>query len=618
VKILSVRSIWIFILLLVHAAPGFTGEEFSPSDGRGTAAVRPSGKFLAGSRGTWKIAYTTDKNGIAAGGGIVLQISPWWGWTPPQARSPSRPGYVTAEVTKGNAGVEVIETSVPWAVVIKVKEVSLKGGDTITITYGDTGGGKHPAASSRIDRYSERGAAFYLKVDGDGDGRFKLLKRNPVIDIIPGPAAKLSLVATSVVAPGEEGSLFLSALDPANNRVEGYRGTLSLTSAPPGLELPATCLLTKGDGGSKRITYKAGSPGIFRVEAVDHDSGLRGRSNPVEVVSRPGPYRLFWADLHGHSGFSDGTGLPRDYYRYARDVSGLDIAALTDHDAFGIPLLDENPQMWEEIRGVTNSFYRPGRFVTFVGYEWTNWTYGHMHVLFRGEKGTIYSSRSENSDNPEKLWAVLPKGGAITIPHHPGGGPINTDWNFYNPAFEPLVEICSVHGVSERSDGPLAIYHPVKGAFVQDALKRGYRLGFLGGGDGHIGHPGMPYADAPSFGLSGIYAKDLTREGIWEALFSRRTYATTGARIILRFTVNGTVMGEEIEAVPPLEVEAGAVVCGPIKSFDLVRNNRVIHSVRSDRMDYTYSGPVERGDYFYVRVLQENSQQAFSSPVWVK
>ena len=39
-------------------------------------------------------------------------------------------------------------------------------------------------------------------------------------------------------------------------------------------------------------------------------------------MSANGP-RILWGDLHGHSNFSDGTGLPEDYFVYARDVAAL-------------------------------------------------------------------------------------------------------------------------------------------------------------------------------------------------------------------------------------------------------------------------------------------------------
>ena len=101
---------------------------------------------------------------------------------------------------------------------------------------------------------------------------------------------------------------------------------------------------------------------------------------------REGP-RVLWGDLHGHSAFSDGTGLPEDYFVYARDVSALDVVALTDHDHWGILPLAEHPELWNEIRAQTRRFHAPGRFVTLLGFEWTSWIHGHRHVLYFGDDG---------------------------------------------------------------------------------------------------------------------------------------------------------------------------------------------------------------------------------------
>lgn len=603
-------------LFMALSPPPAAPVQFSPADGGGTAIVEPSGEFPAGTRGTWRITYTAGPKGISKGGGIVLLVSPFWGWTEPQAHSAPSPGYVTAEVLKGDAVIEILDAG-DYAVLARVARGRLAPGDKILITYGDTAGGKHPDAAARIDRYAERKAALHLKVDGDGDGYFREIEGSPTIDIVSGPPAKLAVFATSVVPKGEKGDLSLAALDRMNNRVRNYGGRIILSSVPRGLDLPASIIIAGKDRGSKRASFSCATPGVYRIEARDEKGGLGGLSNPIEVVPAEPELNLYWADPHGHSNFSDGTGLPEDYYLYALDVAKLDICALTDHDAWGVRPLDENPRMWEEIVRTTNGLYRAGRFVTFIGYEWTNWEYGHMHVLFKGNSGALLSSRSDRYDNPDKLWAALPKGEAITIPHHPGGGPMRTDWRFYNPSFEPVAEICSVHGVSEHFGGPLAIYHPVEGAFIQDALAKGYMLGFVGGGDSHNGHPGIPYADAPVFGLTGVYARGLTREAVWEAITARRTYATTGERIILRFRINGAWMGEEINASQPLTIFAEAVPCAPVSEFALLHNGKVIHSAKSARMNYRYEGKVAAGDYFYVRLTQENSHMAFSSPIWM-
>ena len=133
--------------------------------------------------------------------------------------------------------------------------------------------------------------------------------------------------------------------------------------------------------------------------------GLVAESNPI-VVSAAIP-RVLWADLHGHSNFSDGTGTPEDYFLYARDVAALDVAALTDHDHWGMLPLESHPEMWQEIRRETQRFHQPGRFVTLLGYEWTSWIHGHRHVLYFGDEGEIFDSVDPSYESPLQLWQAL-------------------------------------------------------------------------------------------------------------------------------------------------------------------------------------------------------------------
>lgn len=201
-----------------------------------------------------------------------------------------------------------------------------------------------------------------------------------------------------------------------------------------------------------------------------------------------------------------------------------------------------------------------------------------------------------------------------------------TDWRYHDPQFQPLVEICSVHGISEYLGGPRQVYDPTPGSFVQDALARGYRLGIIGSGDSHNGHPGRTerLSVAKTGGLAGIYATGLTREEIWDALKRRRVYATTGARIILRFSLNSHFMGEEVPLRPsaPARMDVSAVGCAPIARIDILKNNRVLktHSGSSLREEFSFfdEGEKRPGDFYYVRVIQTDQETAWSSPIWIE
>jgi hypothetical protein len=344
-------------------------------------------------------------------------------------------------------------------------------------------------------------------VDGDGDGVSVPLPEPPKLNVGPGPPARLVLLLPATARPGEPLTLRAAVLDAVANAGVDFSGTLKLT-LPPGVEGPRELEVPAAARGLARAELRLPSHGIVRVRA-EGPGGLAAESNPCVVT--PDAPRVLFGDLHGHSNLSDGTGTPEDYYDYARDVAGLDVAVLTDHDHWGIPFLDETPANWERIQAAARSVDEPGRFVTLLGYEWTSWIYGHRHVLHFEDAAPIRSSLDERFDSPPELWAALAGAPALTFAHHSAGAPVATDWSIPpDPALEPVTEIVSVHGSSESFDSPLPVRGMLEGNTVRDALERGYRLGFVGSGDSHDGHPGLVQLaeDGSSGGLAGILAPE--------------------------------------------------------------------------------------------------------------
>ena len=589
-------------------------------DGKGKAVVIPDSDVVVSSPGTWKIVYTAGQEGIAKGGGVAFHISPFWGWTAPQNYSPEAPGYVTGSCSNRDVELEIVPNQRLKYVIARPVNRPLVLGDTITLVYGDTQNGKNPGAFARADKYAEQEERFFIKTDSDGDGHFFAIEHQPSINILPASASYFIVTAPSIVVENIPFPVTIAAVDRNDNRVTTYAGKPSITSSRAG----ALFVEDQADSWIRVFECIIKEQGVYQFTADDRSNNLSGKSNPVICKKKSPRLKLFWADLHGHSNLSDGTGTAEDYFHYARFVSGLDAVALTDHDAWGFELLDEHEHIWESIKNTANQLYEPGRFVTFMGYEWTNWTYGHKHVLFFDEPAPLYSYRSKTSDAPDELWGLLKNCRAITVSHHVGGGPVAADWNFNNPGIEPIVEICSVHGNSEYYGCPASIYNPKKGAFVQDALAAGYTLGIVASGDTHNGHPGRGDPMSSTGGIAGIYAEELTRESLWDAIKKRRVYGTTGDRIIIDFKINGHWMGEvateKNNAVRKIYIDVtGADI---IRQIDIVKNNNNLKTWRENKQCCTHifeDAEKKTGrDYYYLRITQENGQMAWSSPIWLE
>ncbi|MEM7310289.1 MAG: CehA/McbA family metallohydrolase [Planctomycetota bacterium] len=596
-----------------------------PSDGGGRAWIDGEALARAGAPGRWTVVYEAGELGVAVGGYVRLTVPPFWNWTDPQNRAEQAPGYTTAETEAD--GVE-LENVVPdrGVFVARIAGRALAAGETIRFVYGAGPG------LARADRYAERESPFWVSVDGDGDGMAEVLADSPTIEVLPGPPAQLVLTAPSTARPGDEIELHVAVLDRSGNTGTAFEGSVDFPGVPEGVEAPASIELTAEDRGHKTVRLRVNAAGVHRllgralpVGAPADAEGWLGETNPIEVASNVP--RILWGDLHGHSNLTDGTGTPEDYYAYARNVGGLDVAVLTDHDHWGMLKVDSHPELWSRIQTATRAAHAPGEFVTLLGYEWTSWIHGHRHVLYFEDEGVMYSSVDEAYESPLQLWDALRSQGvpAMTFAHHSAGGPIPTNWNIPpDPELEPLTEVMSVHGSSEAMDSPSRIYSPLPGNFVRDALDRGYRFGFLGSGDGHDGHPGLARLASPNAGLAAILAEDKTREAVLDALRSRRCYATSGQRIVLRCALGGQRMGSAQPAPgkgTSTLLFVHAIGTAQLRAIHVIRSGEVVQEIDCEGA-WDYSTGVDLadlmpGEYVYVRIVQADRGLAWSSPFYL-
>lgn len=374
-------------------------------------------------------------------------------------------------------------------------------------------------------------------------------------------------------------------------------------------------------------------PGFRFLRLVDPRSGLEAWSNPTWVTKEAPRDRIYWGDPHWQTFFSDGIRCPEELYAFARDEGFLDFGAISDH------MEAVTDRQWDYFQAVTNDYNEPGRFVTLIGQEWTNHNPdvgapGHRNIYYRGNGGPALRSNDPDCNTLAKLWRKLDSLtgiDAIAIPHHSANVVMGVDWaQGWNLKYEKAVEMHSVWGSSERhaDDGnPLPIDSgtlggEMRGRHVVDALKRGYRLGFVGGGDIHDGRPGdeLHNESYPPHqfrfhkeGFTAVRAPTLTRENVFDAIVEHRTFAATKSRIYLDVTPQGDTRqtGVHIRSAS----EEG------IRDAVLVRNGDDVATVCPDfdlRIIETIIGctPLARDEFIYVRITTRTGNLAWSSPVW--
>lgn len=352
-----------------------------------------------------------------------------------------------------------------------------------------------------------------------------------------------------------------------------------------------------------------------------------GGTRPVSAQNH-----IYWGDMHGHTAHSDGKGSLDDYFNHARDVAKLDFVVVSDHD-FGNAAPWKMPkETWTLTQDKADQYTVNGKFVAIAGYEWTSqpkyWTpeeplfqgpvkyYNHKNVYFPSRVDYLFSAKDAAYNSPNLLAQAVQKVGGLIQNNHLDPGAGGKDQFDYDPVHSSVIVNTEMWPDTMQYQGKT--YTGNTERTLREFLNKGGKTGFVGSTDTHEGKPAAKTA---------VLAKELTRPAIFEALRQRRNYAVLGARIVLDFTINGHLMGEEIkiEGKPRIVVDVGGT--DKIQEVVLVRDGTVLHSLQpgTPNAKFEYVDEAFGGNsYYYVRVIQAdkdehgNPSHAWSSPIWVK
>jgi len=526
--------------------------------GVGTLELSDAGPFVVGQYVSLTQTYTVGELPMAPGGGVMV---PQIRTRQLQSKDLTADGYVTLRCSNGDAVFTETEPWGQWRTFLtypwvnwRLSGATLRAGDTVTITFGDTSGG---SLGLRLETSSKDCLYLPVYVDLEGSGHM-MAPEWPFYQLVGKPETRMvNAVAPSIVAPGERFELAVRSEDEYRNPISGRAPAYEVRLDGAFVELvPAA---------DRTVSVVPGlsidRPGVYRFTVRSVDGTLTGTSNPVWVRPAP-PHRVYWGDTHGHSRHADGQGSADGYYRFGRDFARLDFLTLSEHDIW----MDDSE--WRMLQRMTAKYLDPGKFTTFLGYEWTanNVVGGHHNVYFRNHEGTRRVPHQMVKDLQE-LYLGLRKihddDDVVIIPH----AHQSADWNRTYAPMERVVELQSGHGTFE--------------GFANAYLRNGYVVGFIGSSDNHQQHPGYsPGTNRQMGGLAAVMADENTPDTLFDAMRRRSCYATTGERIIVDAEMGGAPMGSLLTEDADRKVRCSVMGTAPIDTIELIKNSEVVFSRR--------------------------------------
>jgi uncharacterized repeat protein (TIGR01451 family) len=305
--------------------------------------------------------------------------------------------------------------------------------------------------------------------------------------------------------------------------------------------------------------------------------------------------KIYFGDLHGHTGYSDGHGVPADAFTMAR-ASGLDFYGLTEHGF----MMDEAE--WIDVKNQANAATIDGQFVGLPGFEYSH-ERGHINVFG--------SDTFVRRDDPR--YRTLADFYAWLVAQPTAIGQFNHPNDFYDFNFNDFL----FHAAADRKMVLQEL--TTAGQFFQ-SMNNGWHLGTVKNRDTHTTNWGC----CP---LMGVVASSLTRAGILEALASRRTFFVSpdDSNLAVMMQANGYWMGSALPnptvANFSITVHDPDPLGRPLRLVLYDNGIPVASTAIPSRSWYNWNPSlnVTLGHYYYVGAYYDNWYfAAYSSPIWIE
>lgn len=611
------------------------------------------GIALAGEVKTWKFIYTTSVN-LPKGAKLKFNLGSEGriiDWEMPDSNPKA-----THNVIYALAGEKVIfpkEISHKEPLVPEYEftlPISLKAGDDVTIVMGAPKGKEKSKGETgtMAQIFAQRRRPFYLYIDPKGSGKYE----EPevfTLDIKGNKLKNIKVLAPSFVTKNKRFDVLV--------RFEDEFGNLT-NNAPDDTLIELTYEHLRENLNWKLFLPETGfislpnlyfnETGVYSIALKNLKSKEVYHSSPIRCFSEQKGF-LYWGLFHGESDRYDATENIESCLRHFRDDQGFNFFASS---VFEMEEESSN-EIWKLITHNLAEFNEEDRFTTFVGFQWCGGqkTEGVRQLIYAKDNKPILKSKDAKYNTLKKIYKSFAPKEIISIPTFTMGKGYEFNFEDFHPEYERVVEIYNSWGSSEcteKEGNPFPIRSQKKNGIteapegsIRKALNKNCRFGFVAGGLDDRGIFETLYEKGQEQyppGLTGIVAKQHNREALFEALYNRCCFATSGQRMLVGMEIIGFPMGQELNSGEKPGLLVNRHITGYIAGttnlhlVELICNGAVLKTfdLSGTHLEFIFDDtrPLEKIAidnkdkrppfvYYYLRAVQEDGHVAWGSPIWI-
>ena len=524
----------------------------------------------------------------------------------------------------------------------------VQAGQELAIYTGSPDPKESKTKGTKAQEIVQRRRNFYLQIDPKGKGDYRETEAFN-LDVKGNVLHSIRVITPSIVSKNERFDIVV--------RFEDAYGNLT-GNAPEG-----TLIELSYDQLRDNINWKLFVPetgfinlpnlyfnevGIYRIMLDNLSTKESFASSPIKCFA-DAKNHLFWGAFRGETEKYDSKANIEACLRHVRDEQAWQFFASSPFESE-----EETPsETWKDVSNQIAEFNEEDRFVTFLGEQYAGepGEEGLRQLIYLKDSKPIFRKDDSKSNSLKKIYKSHTPKDLIAIPTFTMGKGVEFNFNDFTPEYEKVVEIYNAWGSSECTvkEGNLRPittssrkgYTPSPHGSIRRALNEGHRFGFVAGcvdERGVFSHLEDIDQTVYSPGLTGVLAATQTRDGFVQALSNKSCFATTGPRMLPGLYIAEQPMGSELstKSKPGLSynrhISGFAIGTEEIIEVSIFRNGELFKKFEPNTIDFEFaiddSDPIQKnllknkGDnppflYYYMRIVQKDSNIAWSSPIWV-